>query len=228
MSRAGASIGSSVRPAKASAGNSCSKSCRPSASKSELGAHPAGKRDVLSRRLEHDLHWLADVDRARIDVVDRPVRALEKVADEADQRILVEFDDDHVVGRHLGEGGQQRWVGNDIGPHAASSRHRLPLVVEGVAVGAHRSGWKPEAPTVRAPLDAQLARGRALPEPGRVLADGRKRRPLNHGYAFLSRRALVGTPSPLVTRDVSAPSTWLVDVPRIWRTPSTMRLKPCT
>src|SRR5215207_3988705 len=43
-----------------------------------------------------------------------------------------------------------------------------------------------------------------------------------------SRSALVGTPSPLVTRHASAPSTWLVDVPRIWRTPSSTRLKPCT
>src|SRR3954466_5270438 len=57
---------------------------------------------------------------------------------------------------------------------------------------------------------------------------GRGAPPIMWPYAFLSRSALVGTPSPLVTSDVSAPSTWLVDVPLIWRTPSTMRLKPCT
>src|SRR4029453_9624595 len=49
-----------------------------------------------------------------------------------------------------------------------------------------------------------------------------------HGAYFRRRSALVGTPSPLVTRHVSAPSTWLVEVPRIWRTPSSTRLKPCT
>src|SRR5262245_14222520 len=42
------------------------------------------------------------------------------------------------------------------------------------------------------------------------------------------RSALVGTHSPLVTRLTSAPSTWLVEVPRIWRTPSSTRLNPCT
>ena len=41
-------------------------------------------------------------------------------------------------------------------------------------------------------------------------------------------RALVGTPSPEVTRQVWAPATWAVDVPRIWRTPSVIRLKPWT
>ena len=40
--------------------------------------------------------------------------------------------------------------------------------------------------------------------------------------------AEVGTPSPLVTNDTSAPSTCDVEVPRIWRTPSSTRLKPCT
>src|SRR5205823_9446441 len=43
-----------------------------------------------------------------------------------------------------------------------------------------------------------------------------------------SNSALVGTPSPDVTRQVSAPGTCAVDVPRICRTPSTMRLNPCT
>src|SRR2546427_770539 len=45
---------------------------------------------------------------------------------------------------------------------------------------------------------------------------------------FRSKIADVGTPSPLVTRQHSASAIWFVDVPRIWRTPSRIRLKPCT
>lgn len=45
---------------------------------------------------------------------------------------------------------------------------------------------------------------------------------------FLSRIAEVGTPSPAVTRQVAAPGTWAVLVPRNCFTPSLMRLKPWT
>src|SRR5882724_9868695 len=38
--------------------------------------------------------------------------------------------------------------------------------------------------------------------------------------SFVNRIADVGTPSPLVTRETSAPATCAVDVLRIWRTPS--------
>ena len=41
-------------------------------------------------------------------------------------------------------------------------------------------------------------------------------------------RALVGTPAPEVTRHKLASRTWLVLVPRTWRTPSRIRLKPWT
>ena len=41
-------------------------------------------------------------------------------------------------------------------------------------------------------------------------------------------RAEVGTPSPPVTRQLAASFTWDVEVPRSWRTPSRIRLKPCT
>ncbi len=45
---------------------------------------------------------------------------------------------------------------------------------------------------------------------------------------FLSRIAEVGTPFPAVTRQVAAPGTWAVLVPRNCFTPSLMRLKPWT
>ena len=48
-----------------------------------------------------------------------------------------------------------------------------------------------------------------------------------HQASPRSRRAPVGTPSPEVTRDQMAPSTWLVEVPRTWRTASVIRLNPC-
>ena len=39
---------------------------------------------------------------------------------------------------------------------------------------------------------------------------------------------MLGTPAPLVTSTDSQSATWQVEVPRIWRTPSQIRLKPCT
>ncbi len=41
-----------------------------------------------------------------------------------------------------------------------------------------------------------------------------------------NNKAEVGTPSPLVTRRVSAPTTWEYEVPPIRRAPSKMRFKP--
>src|SRR6185369_5883282 len=44
----------------------------------------------------------------------------------------------------------------------------------------------------------------------------------------LSTSAPFGTPAPLVTSTDSQSATWQLDVPRSWRTPSQIRLKPCT
>jgi hypothetical protein len=52
--------------------------------------------------------------------------------------------------------------------------------------------------------------------------------PVLGAYAALRMIALVGTPSPDVTRHVWAPSTWHVEVPRSWRTPSVIKLNPWT
>src|SRR5260370_33731876 len=59
------------------------------------------------------------------------------------------------------------------------------------------------------------------------LRSHRGTRPGGH-HGFRRSSALVGTPSPLVTRQTEAPSTWLVEVPLIWRAPSVIRLMPCT
>src|ERR1700730_13920437 len=53
--------------------------------------------------------------------------------------------------------------------------------------------------------------------------------PVSTGHTSLTNSiADVGTPSPDVTRDTSAPSTCEVELPRIWRTPSSTKLNPCT
>src|SRR4051812_4264635 len=78
-------------------------------------------------------------------------------------------------------------------------------------------------------LDHQLAATRRLPERSRVGVELGQRRRLDHAAGSAVKMiAEVGTPSPEVTRDTSAPSTCAVEVPRICRTPSAIRLKPCT
>src|SRR5207245_11078721 len=51
---------------------------------------------------------------------------------------------------------------------------------------------------------------------------------LRHGQPPRSTTALVATPDAPVTSVAAQPGAWLHDVPRIWRTPSRIRLKPCT
>ena len=82
-----------------------------------------------------------------------PVGVLDEVADHADRRVLVERDDDHVVGRELGVGGQQRRVRDDERPDRRPPRRRAPRctssrpAVAGTSVGAGtataRSGRRP-------------------------------------------------------------------------------------
>src|SRR5699024_1585556 len=47
-------------------------------------------------------------------------------------------------------------------------------------------------------------------------------------YLLLSITPLEGTPKPPVTIDSSTSLICVVDVPRIWRTPSTIKFIPCT
>ncbi len=138
----------------------------------------------------------------------------------APERLVLLGDGDRhyaaLFGRHLDPVPPQR-----DGPHRATlGRDMQPLLVagrrvedDGVAVVAQveRPG-RPEHAVARAhaavPVDPDV--------------QGRRH------HAARSTMALVGTPSPEVTRQFRAPPTWLVEVPRSWRTPSVIRLKPCT
>ncbi len=83
---------------------------------------------------------------------------------------------------------------------------------------------------VVAALEAQLAGGAVLPERAVLdqvrLADGEAGEV--RGAVHVARiAALVGVePSTAVTRQVRAPSTCAVEVPRSWRTPSVSRFRP--
>jgi hypothetical protein len=71
--------------------------------------------------------------------------------------------------------------------------------------------------------DGQLLPGGGGEEPAGVVVAGLRQEPPGiaagaHGRGRI--RPLVVTGNPEVTRLTSAPGTWLVEVPRIWRTPS--------
>src|SRR5690349_13963753 len=99
-----------------------------------------------------------------------------------------------------------------------------------MALGAHRARMVAIGLALRAALDHQLVPAQMLPVAVRVALELRHRptrlRLVGAHVERLRIRPLVGTPSALVTSTCSAPSTCAVDVPRTWRTPSTMWLKP--
>src|SRR3954447_666262 len=192
------------------------------------GAHPPRQVHVVDL-VEHDAHRLADLDRGRVDRVDVGVGARYEVAREADQRILFELDDDRVVRREVRERGQQRRMRDDERPDATASRGRFPSHVDRTATRAHRTRRHAPKSARRARLHEQLTARTPGPELGRRrLLDVRKDPGSFHYRSPVKRMAEVGTPSPLVTSETFAPSTCDVLVPRIWRTPSRMRLNPCT
>src|SRR5262247_266594 len=84
-------------------------------------------------------------------------------------------------------------------------------------------------------LEHQLSRPRAFPEwpHDRILDVGQRVVGVNllricRHHAARSRSALVATPEAPVTSVARQSGTWLVEVPRICRTASTIRLKPWT
>src|SRR5262245_2160845 len=192
-----------------------------------LCPHPAGQVHVLDLR-EDDAHGLPDPDRAGVDLVDRPLGRPDQVADQTQRRVLVELDRDHVVGGELRVGRQERRVRQHERPDAPAPREPHPLVRDRPALRAHGPRGDAHAAAGRALLHQQLSARGALPEGPGVLVVGLGEDPARfHGY-LRSSTALVGTPSPLVTRQVAASFTCEVEVPRSWRTPSSTRLKPCT
>src|SRR5262249_2075811 len=83
----------------------------------------------------------------------------------------------------------------------------------------------------------QLAGARALPERShdrivevrqRIVGMERRLREEVCHHSPLSTTALVATPDAPVTSVALQPGTWFTDVPRIWRTPSRIKLNPCT
>ena len=138
-------------------------------------------------------------------------------------------DDHHVVRRLVAVRRQQRRVGDDDGPDVAASGHHVPSHVERPAPRAHRPR-RHAPPTARRRTPARAARRpRSRPRTAQPLRRRRREGSGPRSPAVLrSSSALVGTPSPLVTSETSAPSTCEQDSPLIWRAPSTIRLKPWT
>src|ERR1700738_2439526 len=70
-----------------------------------LAVHPSWNREGAG---EDHTHRLADGDGGGVDLVDGAVGTGDQVAHHADGGILVESDDDHVVGGDVGEVGEER------------------------------------------------------------------------------------------------------------------------
>jgi hypothetical protein len=180
---------------------------------SRLHPHPAGQRDVRADRLEDGAHRRPDLDGGGIDLVDGAALARHEIADEPDPGVLVQRHDDHGIGGELRELRDQRRVGHGERPDRSAPRYGGPDGSRVGRPGTHRARREDQAPRLRAALHAQLAGATALEEGGRVLVVGGQQPILGH-HALRSSMALVGTPSPPVTRQVSASRTWLTESPR--------------
>src|SRR4030095_2498008 len=131
---------------------------------------------------------------------------------------------------------------DDPAVNRPGAAHRDPFVAHRIARRAHGSGREAQLDAVGAALHAQLVTLCPVPV-GFGFGVGIRERflVLRHTGAYSPQRtqstqkphprsntAPFGTPAPLVTSTESQSRTWHVDVPRIWRTPSQIRLKPCT
>src|SRR5204863_9151696 len=126
---------------------------------------PAWEGDVLDA-VEDNAHRVADLNRGRVDLVDRPIRRLDEVADEPQRRVLVERDHDRVVWRELLVRGQERRVRHDEGPDRAPSRRRVPAELERAATRATRPRRHPAEPGGLARLGGQPGAGAGGPGAG--------------------------------------------------------------
>ena len=184
---------------------------------------PAWHPDLRVQLSEGDAQGKADVDLVQRHAIDRRVGRDGNVADHPQVRFIIKRDDDDRIGRESCKGWQCWRVDDDPRPHDSPTERRYPVELARRAMRAKRA--RPEAPGAALPaaLVQKFAARGTLPEYRRIrIIDVREQE-------FCHRRsstALVGTHSALVTRQHCAPATCDFEVPRIWRTPSIIRLKP--
>src|SRR5919108_1051852 len=111
--------------------------------------------------------------------------------------------------------------------HARVPRYLDPLRVGRVTARTQRLRLPDPHRADPASRDEQPSLGDTIPERLRVAVPDRLRRQAHQG-SLDTTSAPVGTTLPPVTTQCVAPSTCDVEVPRIWRAPSTIRLNPCT
>src|SRR2546430_6680801 len=182
---------------------------------------PDWERHALGQPLEDDPHPHAECHLLGA--------AADHVADEAWS--LVDLDQHEHQRQQVVEGGQEGLVGHHVRVDAAAAARGEPLEPP---AALPVQGLRRPVRAARRPLALQHepALARAIPEgPHDRVVDVGERivgMELGHGHSARSTTALVATPEAPVTSVARQPGTWLTDVPRIWRTPSRIRLNPCT
>ena len=184
----------------------------------------AGERQLGSHVLPHHLDGHAHGHLLGFDV--------DQVRDHACPVGAVEVDGDHDVGELVRQRRDEGLAHDRVGVHRPGARQRRTTPTAVLRqTRAHRPRGMARLAARRAALHHQAVLGGRLPPPHRLGVGGGHRHlvgepALGHRPSRRHAGALVGTPAALVTRQVSAPSTWQVDSPRSWRTPSTTWLSP--
>src|SRR5262245_33307654 len=128
----------------------------------------------------------------------------------------------------MAEGGQEGLVPDHPRVHGAPPARLEPLEAA-AALPVHRLRRPVDGAGRALALEHQLPGARALPERPhhRIVHVGERVVGVEvRHHAPRSTSALVATPDAPVTSVVLQPGTWFVDVPRICRTASRIRLKP--
>src|SRR5207253_8552255 len=180
---------------------------------------PHGQRDLRGEPLEDDAHPHAEGHLGGC--------GAHHVADQA--RTLLDLDQHHDERQQVAEGGQEGLVADHVGVDAAPPARLEPLE-PAPALPVHGLRRPVHAARRALALEQQLPLARALPErPHDWIVDvGQRVVGGQRHHSPRSTSALVATPEAPVTSVALQPGSWFDDVPRIWRTPSRIRLKPCT
>src|SRR5262249_46815787 len=132
----------------------------------------------------------------------------------------------HRVGHVTRDRRDDRMHDGGVAEHASAPGDPLPHHARGAAVATARERREAGLLAVDALLETQLALGAAGPEVLGVEIGMDRRQFLEH-FHLRSRIELVGRlVGPAVHSAISASGTWLVEVPRSWRTPSAMCVSP--